>query len=314
MNRGEIIDWLLEGDVAIQYQTHRDLLHSSNSILEDLKNRIATQGWGSEFLKRQHPDGHWGKAFYQPKWTSTNYTLLDLKNLSIHGLPEITKAINDVTLYCKGEDGGINGFVGVKESDLCINGMFLNYACYFKIDQDSLLSVIDFVISQQMADGGFNCRLNRYGARHSSMHTTLNVLEGIHEYISQGYTYRVDELIAIEGQAQEFLLMHRLFKSDRTGKVINQGMLKLAYPTRWRYDILRALDYFRGCGIPYDPRMQDALDVIIKKRTGDGRWKIPAHYPGTAVHFDMEQPGKPSRWNTLRALRVLEYYQSGFQL
>ena len=185
--------------------------------------------------------------------------------------------------------------------------MFLNYGCYFGTDEEKLRSVVDFIISQQLADGGFNCRLNRSGARHSSMHSTISVLEGIREYIVAGYAFRAEELKRIEGEAQEFLLRHRLFKSDHTGAVIHPSFLKLVYPPRWRYDILRALDYFQSVGYPYDERLQDALDILKEKRLSDGRWKTQAHHPGE-VHFQMEQAGKPSRWNTLRCLRVLEYY------
>lgn len=133
MNRSEIINWLLEGDVSIQYQTQRDLLKSEPGVLIPLKNRIATEGWGYELLKRQHSQGHWGRAFYQPKWTSSNYTLLDLRNLCSPCTPQITRALEVIIETCKGEDGGINGSVTVLESDMCINGMFLNYACYFGI-------------------------------------------------------------------------------------------------------------------------------------------------------------------------------------
>lgn len=308
MDHNEITKWLLEGDVSIQYQTHRDLLKSDPDILAPLKKRIIAEGWGYEFLKRQHPEGHWGRAFYQPKWTSTNYTLLDLRNLCAPSTPEIMKALNVKIDTCKGADGSINGFVSVPESNMCINGMFLNYACYFGLEEEKIKSVVDFVISQQMKDGAFNCLLNRFGAKHSSLHTTINTLEGILEYIIQGYGYRREEVIKIEVEAREFLLQHHLFRSDRTGEIINPAMLRLAYPTRWKYDILRALEYFRKAGASYDERIQEALDVVYKKRTSDGRWKIPAHYPGSAVHFEMEQAGKASRWNTLRAMRVLEYF------
>ncbi len=310
MNRSEIISWLLEGDVSIQYQTHRDLLKSEPEMLVPLKNRIATEGWGYEFLNRQKPEGHWGRAFYQPKWTSTHYTLLDLRNLCIPCTPEITKALNIIVATCKGADGGINGSVSVTGSDVCINGMFLNYACYFGLEQEKIESVVDFIISQQMKDGAFNCRLNRSGAKHSSMHTTINTLEGIREYVIQGYEYKREELIRIEEEAREFLLQHQLFRSDRTGEIINPAMLRLACPTRWKYDILRALEYFSKAEALYDERMQEALGVVIKKRKSDGRWKVPAHYPGTEVHFVMEQAGKVSRWNTLRAMRVLDYYKA----
>lgn len=139
------------------------------------------------------------------------------------------------------------------------------------------------------------------------MHTTISTLEGIREFLDQGYGYRRDELVQIEGEAQEFLLRHRLFRSDRTGAVIHPAMLRLAFPSRWKYDILRALDYFRNAGASHDERLQDAIEILLKKQTSDGRWKLPAPDPG-AVHIEMEPAGEISRWNTLRALRVLDYF------
>ncbi|CZQ99565.1 terpenoid cyclases/protein prenyltransferase alpha-alpha toroid [Trichococcus palustris] len=307
MERSEIIAWLLEGDVAIQYQTRRDLLKEDPDALSPLKARIATEGWGRAFLDRQHPDGHWGRAFYQPKWTSTHYTMLDLRNLCIPATPEIQKALGIIIATCKGPDGGINPSKEIKQSDVCINGMFLNYASYFGIAEADIVSVVDFLISQQLPDGGFNCRLNRSGARHSSMHSTISTLEGIRSYAEAGYRYRKTELLEIERDAQAFLLEHRLYKSDHTGETIHPGMMKLVYPPRWRYDILRALDYFYSAGFPYDERLQDALDLIKEKRLPDGRWKNQAHHPGE-VHFEMDPAGFASRWNTLRCTRILEFY------
>eukprot|EP00828_Plagiopyla_frontata_P004422 TRINITY_DN11592_c0_g1_i3.p1 TRINITY_DN11592_c0_g1~~TRINITY_DN11592_c0_g1_i3.p1 ORF type:complete len:165 (+),score=11.38 TRINITY_DN11592_c0_g1_i3:113-607(+) len=159
MNREEIIAWLLEGDPAIQYQTRRDLLHEDSAVLSDLKNRITEAGWGCAFLKRQQPDGHWGRAFYQPKWTSSHYTLLDLRNLCIPATPEIKKVLALILATSIGPDGGINPSKDIEQSDVCINGMFLNYACYFGTDEEKLRSVVDFIISQQLADGGFNLSL-----------------------------------------------------------------------------------------------------------------------------------------------------------
>ena len=144
------------------------------------------------------------------------------------------------------------------------------------------------------------------------MHTTISVLEAVHEYAANGYRYRLDELQAAAEQAREFLLMHRLFRSDRTGEVIDKRWLMLSYPSRWRYDILRALDYFRAAGTAYEPRFQDALDVLISKRRKDLTWPVQAKHAGQ-VHFDMEKTGGPSRWNTLRALRVLAHF-TGFDV
>ena len=273
MDREKIIVWLLEGDPAIQYQTRRDLLHEDPAALADLRNRITEEGWGRVFLERQQLDGHWGRWFYQPKWTSSHYTLLDLRNLCITSSPEIMKALDLILETALSSDGGVNPAKGIEQSDVCVNGMFLNYACYFGIGEGKLKTIIDFVLSQQLPDGGFNCRLNRSGAKHSSMHSTLSVLEGLHEYIAAGYAYRADELKKLESEGQQFLLRHRLYKSDHTGAIIHPSFLKLVYPPRWHYNILRALDYFQNAGYPYDERLQDALDVLKAKRLPDGRWK-----------------------------------------
>lgn len=297
-----LIDWLLKGDVAIQFQVYRDLL---NEIRPELQSRIASEGWGGSFLAARKPNGHWGIDFYQPKWISSHYTLLDLRNLCIApDLPEIHQTIQLILKERKNEDGGVNPAREIKQSDVCVNGMFLNYASYFQTAESELKSIIDFLIREQMPDGGFNCRSNRSGARHSSMHSTVSVLEGLLEYERNDYHYRLEEVREVRKEATEFLLKHHLFKSDRTGEIIHNDFLKLSYPARWKYDILRALDYFQDSGTAWDNRMQDAVDVLLKKRNKDGSWNVQAKHPGQ-VHFEMEKAGKPSRWNTLRAMRVL---------
>lgn len=301
----DLLNWLLEGDVAIQYQVCRDLLDEARP---DLQARIATEGWGAQFLSARRPEGHWGRGFYQPKWISTHYTLLDLKHLgSAPDHPQIRESIHHILAHHKAADGGVNPAKTIKTSDVCVNGMFLNYAAYFGIPGEPLHSIIDFLVEVQMADGGFNCEFNRQGAVHSSLHSTISVLEGIGEYLANGYAYRAAELDVVARQAQEFILRHRLFRSDHTGAIISPRFLLLSYPSRWFYDILRALDYFRSIGAAYDPRMQDALDVLWQKRRKDGTWPLQAKHPGQ-THFDMEILGQPSRWNTLRALRVLRHF------
>lgn len=301
----ETIQWLLGGDVSIQYQVHRDLLLTER---QDLRDRIATEGWGAQFLSKRNPDGHWGRGFYQPKWISSHYTLLDLRNLCI--APDnrlICESIDKIARECKAGDGGI--YLVSKKSDVCVNGMFLNYASYFRASEKELKSVIDCLLQEKMPDGGFNCRSNRSGAKHSSLHSTLSVLEGITEYILNGYTYRLEELKKAEQSSREFILLHQLFISDRTGEIIHKDFLRLSYPDRWRYDILKALDYFRHSGTSWDERMLPAIQVLQQKRNKDGSWNLQAKLPGQ-VHFEMEKPGKPSRWNTLRALRVLKHFEA----
>jgi hypothetical protein len=302
---GQLLDWLLDGDVAIQYQVKRELLSSDDTAL---RRRIAREGWGGRFLGARQENGHWGRGFYQPKWISSHYTLLDLKHLGLP--PDHPAPAETITLILennKAEDGGINPAKTIKSSDICVNGMFLNYACYFGVDQTALHSIVDFVIAQQMGDGGFNCQANHQGATHSSLHSTISILEGIHEYAISGYTYRVEELQQMAAESREFILQHRLFRSDHTGEIINRRFLMLSYPSRWFYDILRTLAYFQTAGSAYDPRMQDALDILLQKRRKDGAWPVQAKHAGQ-THFDMEKTGGPSRWNTLRALRVLDHF------
>lgn len=300
-----VITWLLEGDVAIQYQAQRDL---RGQTLPELQRRIKSEGWGKSLLDKRKPNGHWGDRYYQPKWISTHYTLLDLKNLNIEpGVPQIRQTIDLVLKTEKGPDGGILPIGSTRSSDVCVNGMFLNVASYFGAEEKDLHSVVDFLLSQRVADGGFNCQSNRQGCTHSSLHSTISVLEGILEYQLQGYAYRLPELLHAAAASREFILMHRLYKSDKTGIVIDPKMTMLSYPSRWKYDILRALDYFQKASVPYDPRMEDALQLLCAKRRPDGTWPLQAKHAGQ-VHVEMEKTGQPSRWNTLRALRVLKFF------
>jgi hypothetical protein len=302
----KILNWLLEGDVSIQYQVHRDLLGSEKNKLQQ---QIEKTGWGAKFLSKRKSNGHWGKKFYQPKWTSSHYTLLDLRNLCI--LPNnnlIKESIELILKNEKGPDGGILPIGMDQQCDVCLNGMFLNYACYFKTEEKKLQSIIDFILNQRMSDGGFNCMFNRFGAKHSSLHSTLSILEGITEYENNGFKYRLDELLKAKQSSIEFILTHKLYISDRTGEIINKDFLKLSFPGRWRYDILRALDYFQYSRQALDRRMEPAVEVLLKKRNKNSTWNLQANHPGQ-FHLHMEQVGKPSRWNTLRALRVLKYYK-----
>ncbi|MBT3682693.1 MAG: hypothetical protein HN729_03185 [Candidatus Marinimicrobia bacterium] len=307
MDKQQIIEWLLEGDVSLQYQVHRDLLGNNR---KDLQDRIAEEGWGKQLLSKRNSNGHWGDRFYQPKWISTHYTLLDLRNLSLNPENGISKEAIELTLNLGiAEDGGIPlGPSTSKYSDVCVNGMFLNYASYFKTDEKKLCPIVNCILNEIMSDGGFNCQTNRSGARHSSLHSTISALEGLIAYQKAGYSYRLNELQNAQKSAEEFILLHQLFLSDHTGEIIRKDFLNLPYPSRWKYDILRALDYFQYSGSKWDERMNPAIQVLLKKQNNDSTWNVQAKHPGK-VHFEMEKAGKPSRWNTLRAMRVLEHFK-----
>ena len=304
MIEDRIISWLLDGDPSIQFQTYRDLLGQNK---KQLQSKIDKEGWGAQLLSKQNKNGHWGKAFYQPKWTSTHYTLLDLRNLCISPtLKQIQTLIKSI-LKKEMNHEYVRKYEMTVNKDICINGMVLNYASYFNSDVEDLKPLVNYLLANQMADGGFNCQSTRKGSVHSSLHTTLSVLEGIYEFRKNGYGYKEKELIGIEKQCIEFILQHRLYKSDKTGKIINPSFTRFPYPPRWKYDILRCLDFFQYANITYDERMSDALNLLISKRKSTGFWNLNAKYPGE-VHFDMEKAGQPSRWNTLRALRVLKHF------
>lgn len=303
---GKIIDWLLMGDVAIQFQTKRDLLDCSKKEVKVLQNKISKQGWGKIFLdKRDNNTDFWGKGIYSPKWISTHYTLLDLKNIGISPTNlkfiKSSKILLEKLWYNKGK---------IRKDrflDVCIAGMLLSICCYAKVKSKKIFEIIDYLIERQYPDGGWNCRWET-GDSHSSVHTTINVLEGIRDYLNNNYEYRSQELEKLIKDTHEFLFQHKLFKSHRTGKVMNKRMLMLSYPSRWRYDILRSLDYFQEIDKKFDNRMSDAVDILIKKKKKNNRWPLQQKHPGL-IHFDMEKTGKDSKWNTLRALRVLKKYK-----
>ncbi len=303
-----LIEWLLKGDVSIQYQTYRDLLEIDKS---ELRKRISREGYGKQLLDLQQKNGHWGGGYYHYKWINTHYTLLELRRLNVIPTKSVLDITNDIVDNYKTNDGGVTPNPHIWEfSDVCINGMTLFFACNFGIEEKKLHSVIDFIITQQLDDGGFNCNFNykKYGAKHSSLHSTVSMIEGFNEYIKNNYQYKVNQVIKMRDDAIEFVLMHKLFKSDRTGEIIKKSFIMLSYPPRWKYDILRAFEAMMNAGIPYDIRMADALEIILKKRRKDGTWPLQNKHQGK-VHFDMEKPGTSSRWNTLRVLRVLKHFK-----
>lgn len=302
------IRWLLEGDVSLQYQTRKYLLLEPEEDLIHLRKRIATEGWGKDLLNARNSTGHWGRDFYQVKWISSHYTLLDLRYLEIEPVEPILETLWLIVDRCKSRDGSINESHSMKSGDVCINGMFLNYASFFGMPESVLKYLVDFLLDNVMSDGGFNCVGHSKGAVHSSMHTTISVLEGIWEYQKAGHSYRVTDLKKVKKDAEAFLMIHQLFKSDHTGEIIDKRWSMLSFPSRWRYDVLRGLVYFTDAGTSYDVRMAGALDLLISKRLRDGSWPVQCKHQGL-VHFDMERTGNSSRINTLRALRVLNAFE-----
>ena len=190
-------------------------------------------------------------------------------------------------------------------SETCITGMVLSILCHFEYDDCRLDTLANYLLGEQMSDGGWNCQRD-YGATHSSVHTTISVLEGLRLYeLHRGRKAKVVQ--AAQRRGREFLMVHRLFRSHRTGEIIKPIFLRFSFPPRWHYDILRALDYFQAVNAPRDPRLAEAIEIVRNSRRDDGRWTLQNRYKGK-TYFELEWLGGPSRWNTLRALRVLRWW------
>ena len=297
-----LLDWLMTGDVSVAYQVARDLLGEDRAAL---RARIPAEGWGRAVARCPPSRRTLGAGFLLPEMdldplhparSAQSRLPADARDLR----ESVDKVLDELNA---GRPGGKSVY-----TDTCINGMVLNYASWFGADGDRLAPVVDYLIDDQMRDGGFNCQRIRSGARHSSLHSTLSVLEGIAAFQAAGHGYRADELERIAEAAREFVLMHRFYRSDHTGAVINKAFLSFPVCPRWYYNILRGLDHFAAVGAPYDRRMEDALDEILRKRRPDGRWNANAAKSGE-VHFTLEKAGQPSRLVTLGALRVLKAYR-----
>lgn len=334
----DVLSWLLEGDSSIRWQVLADLLGAERSNVEAEQVHVGKSGWGAQLLSYQEPSGMWGGGIYSPKWISTTYTLLALRFLGLpSGDPQALagcELLLDRTFY---RDGGINVAASHNQSEACVTGMVLSILSHFRLEDERVHRIAAHLLGRQMADGGWNCQDYR-GATHASFHTTLLALEGLLEYqrfcletgVDRQGTRRVGAAFgatrAAQARAHEFLLEHRLFRSHRTGEVVDPRMLRFPFPPRWQYDVLRALDYFQSyCRWHYevdgerggkasgefnrDERFMDGIALIRRKRRMDGRW--PSYSgPKGREYFEMERAGEPGRWNTLRALRVLAWWEN----
>jgi hypothetical protein len=308
----ELVDWLLAGDPAIRWQTLRDLQDAPPAAWQAEQRRTLAEGWGAQLLALQASDGRWGGGIYSPKWISTTYTLLTLCAI---GIPrDHTPAQRAAALVLDEELGSTRDDRFMRKLavfDRCIVGMDLQLAAYFGIRNARLDALVENLLTEMMPDGGWNCRrYRRPEPHHSSFHTTFNVLEGLRTWLETTPQHLLrSDVLAAERRALEFMLEHRLFKSDKTGAVINDKFTLLSHPHHWHYDVLRGLAYFARANAPRDERLEDAIALLGAQRRADGTWPIQHRYSGK-VFFHMEKMGGPSRWNTLRALRVLRWWES----
>ncbi|WP_432987706.1 hypothetical protein [Dactylosporangium sp. CA-233914] len=299
-----VSQWLLDGDPAIRWQVLRDLVGAPAEKVARERGRVACEGWGARLLDRQEADGSWAGGAYAPRgydwpeqatgqpWTATAHTLALLRDLGVDPADErVAWAVELVRDNVKWEEGGQDFFAG--EVEPCVNGLTVSVGVYFGID---VSGIVERLLRDRLADGGWNC----WAPTTASFASTVNVLEGL-----LAYERATGVAIAERRAAEEYLLERGLFRRKRTGDVADSAWLEFSFPARWHYDVLRALEYFRTTAEPPDPRVSEALDIVRSKRSPDGTWPLENTHPGDA-HFHLEGPdGAPSRWNTLRALRVL---------
>src|SRR5919109_3305894 len=314
-----VLEWLLDSDPSIRWQVLRDLVHAPAEVVAAERARVATEGWGARLLALQGEDGQWaGGACFPARsfnwraenqgqpWTATLPTLQLLCDFGVDPSAErVCQAVALVREHSRWEHAGQPFFSG--EVEPCINGRTVTLGVYFNQDVDGVVSRL---LGEQLEDGGWNCEAES-GSVRSSFDTTINVLEGLlaHECATGGTA----ESIAARRRGEEYLLERRLFRRKSTGEVVNPAWLQFSFPTRWHYDVLRALEYFRSAGSATDsrpdPRLSEAIDLLRSKQQPDGTWLLENTHPGK-VHFALEEgDDRPSRWNTLRALRVLSWYE-----
>jgi hypothetical protein len=299
-SREAVIRWLLDGDPAIRWQVMRDLTGEADEVVAAERSRVATEGWGAQLLDLQAPGGQWG-AEDDEGWMTTVHSLAQLKDLGLDPASERARKaiglVQDRIVWHRLD--GRPFFDG--ETEACLNGRILGAGAYFGVASDWLA---DRLLDEQLEDGGWNCEAPP--SKRSSFNSTICVLEGLLAYEkARGPTAAVTQARA---RGEEYLLERRMLRSLTSGEVIDPRWTRFSLPTSWRYDVLRGLDYLRSAGVRPDERVAEAVGLVQKRRHQNGRWPLNSFYPSYKVLLPMEtETGKASRWNTLRALRVLDW-------
>ena len=321
----------MDSDPAIRWQVMRDLTDAPEEHVAAERARVATEGWGALLLALQRQNGQWdggtptftssdAEKWWQslpperrgtlfPEWTSTTWSLALLRNYGLDpASAEARRAFRLVREHCRWEHDGERFFAG--EVEPCINGRVVALGAYFGED---VQGIVDRLLGEQMSDAGWNCEQEN-GSTRGSFHTTIDVLEGLLEY--ERATGGAPEVRAARLRGQEYFLDRRMLRRLSTGEVIGEdrqtnrpaAFTLFSYPTYWHYDVLRGLDYLQAAAAVPDERVAEAIDLVKAKRAADGRWPLENPHPGQ-LHFAMDEgEGRPSRWNTLRAMRVLRWY------
>ena len=318
-DRSSVIDWLLDSDPSIRWQVMRDLLGAPEPEWQAERASVETRGWGARLLSYEDEDGQWAGGAFAPRdfdfrewqevgqpWTATAFSLSQLREFGLDPTSaRARRAVELIGANSRWEEGGQPYWEG--EVEECINGRIVADGAHFGVD---VSSIVDRLVGERLDDGGWNCeRAN--GSVRSSFATTINVLEGLLEY--ERATGGTAESREARKSGEQYLLERKLFRRLSTGKPADEQFLYFLHPNRWHYDVLRALDYFCSAadltGAASDPRLGEAIDHVLSRRLADGTWPLDWCLPGR-VWFEVDDgAGKPSRWVTLRAMRVLRWWQ-----
>lgn len=320
----DLRQWLLNSDPSIRWQVMRDLLHSPADEVTTERAKIATEGWGAQLLALQASDGKWGGAEWNHGWNSTMHALTLLREFGLDPNSDAAKRaiglVSDLVRWRGWDwDGAWRGddFLGnpffAGEVEPCINGQVGASGAYFGHETQSE-RIFDRLLDEQLSDGGWNCEAEN-GSTRSSFNTTICVLDALLEFDFRFGGTRSD-VTSARLRGQEYLLERRLFRRRSTGSAIQQDRkggsdwTRFAFPNWWHYDILRGLDYLRRAGVTPDERVAEAIDLVESKRGDDGRWLLDVRYSGVMPIEMDDSEGMPSKWITLRALRVLDWYST----
>jgi len=303
-----VIDWLLDSDPTVRWQAMRDLADASAEEVAAERARVAREGAGGRLLALQRADGTWGGVAWNRGWDSTMHVLSLLREMGLDPTSDPARRavglVRDRVTWqgCGPQECDDNPFFA-GEVEPCINGQVAASGAYFGQD---VHGIVDRLLGEQLPDGGWNCEAER-GSTRSSFNTTICVLDALLEQEHAGAG--TPEVTEARLRGQEYLLERRLFRRKSTGAVVDITWTRFSFPTWWHYDVLRGLDYLRRAGVAPDGRMTEAINLVASKRDADGRWPFETRHPGKMLVETDEGEGRPSRWNTLRALRVLRWYE-----
>ncbi len=302
MSDASVTRWLLGGDPAIRWRVMQDLVHEPVDVVASERSRVAREGWGQLLLARQAPQGWWGGP-NDRGWMITMDALALLREMGLDpSSEEARRAIARVKAHLTWDRLGNRPYFD-GETEPCINGAILAFGSYFG---ERCGAIVDRLLDEQLADGGWNCEAP--SSTRSSFHSTIRVLEGLLEYErAWGDTIAVT---AARLKAHEYLLERRMFRRLSTGEIIDRKWTRFAFPTVWHYDVLRGLDYLRSADLKPDERVAEAIGIVEARRHQNGRWPMN-HLYEDRLSFPLEaETGRASRWNTMRAMRVLRWYRN----